>query len=129
LTYKQQGDVGVAKAIFYYTASGYTVSIPNTDNSRYDLVVEKKGKFSRVQVKTTTYKSEYGIYQAALKTSGGNRTGKGKVSYISSSEIDLLFVLTETGTMYEIPVNILKSKSSVSLGRKFDNYMVQLNKW
>ena len=125
---KQQGDIGVAKAIFYYTASGYIVSIPNTDNSKYDLVVDKLGTIYRVQVKTTTYKTEYGIYQAALKTMGGNRSGQ-KISNMSSDNIDLVFILTEEGSMYEIPATNIGSGASINLGKDKSIYLVSLDKW
>jgi hypothetical protein len=126
---KQQGDIGVAKAIYIYTALGYTVSIPNTDNAKYDLVVEKDGKLNRVQVKTTSYKTQYGIYQAMLKTSGGNQSWSGEISRISSNNVDLVFILTEEGITYEFPSEVLNGSATVNLGKDKDQYKVALGRW
>lgn len=125
---KQQGDIGVAKAIYIYTALGYTVSIPNTDNSKYDLVVEKD-KLYRVQVKTTGYKTKYGIYQAMLRTSGGNQSWSGEYSRIESSKVDLVFILTEEGTCYEFPSESLQGSTTVNLGKDKNIFKVELDRW
>lgn len=126
---KQQGDIGVAKAIYIYTALGYTISIPNTDNAKYDLVVEKNEKLNRVQVKTTTYKTQYGIYQAMLKTSGGNKSGTGKISKIDPLCVDLVFILTDDGTCYEFPSSFVDGKPHINLGKDKDKYKVALGRW
>ncbi|WP_426513126.1 group I intron-associated PD-(D/E)XK endonuclease [Dactylosporangium sp. McL0621] len=52
---KQQGDLGVAMAIAYYTRTGYAVSVPLTDNTRYDLIIDGGERLLRVQVKTTGF--------------------------------------------------------------------------
>ena len=126
---KQQGDIGVAKAIYVYTALGYTISIPNTDNAKYDLVVEKNGKLNKVQVKTTAHKTDYGIYQAMLKTSGGNQSWNKIVSRINKNEVDLVFILVETGDCYEYPIELLDNRTTVNLGSDKDIYKVALDRW
>lgn len=125
---KQQGDIGVAKAIYIYTALGYTISIPNTDNAKYDLIVEKD-RLYRVQVKTTTFKTKYGIYQAMLKTSGGNQSWSGEYSRISSSNVDLVFIVTEEGVCYEFPVEKIDGSSTINLGKDKDIFKVALDRW
>ena len=126
---KQQGDIGVAKAIYFYTASGYTVSIPNTDNAKYDLIVDKGGKLNRVQVKTTTCKTEYGIYQVTLKTTGGNQSWSGDVFRINSQNVDIVFILNDQGLMYEFPSTDLNERTTVNLGKDKDKYRVMLGMW
>lgn len=126
---KQQGDIGVAKAIYIYTALGYTVSIPNTDNAKYDLIIEKNKKLNRVQIKTTSYKTRYGVYQVMLKTCGGNQSWSGEISKIDSNDVDLIFILTDTGTVYEFPSEILNGSSTVNLGKDKDLYKVKLDRW
>lgn len=125
---KQQGDIGVAKAIYIYTALGYTISIPNTDNAKYDLIVEKD-KIYKVQVKTTTYKTKYGIYQTMLRTSGGNQSWSKEYSRIDPSDVDLVFILTEGGICYEFPSEVLKGCSTVNLGKDKDIFRVELDRW
>ncbi len=126
---KQQGDIGVAKAIYIYTALGYIVSIPNTDNAKYDLIIEKNKKLNRVQIKTTSYKTKYGVYQVMLKTCGGNQSWSGEISKINSNDVDLIFILTDTGTVYEFPSEILNGSSTVNLGKDKDLYKVKLDRW
>lgn len=126
---KQQGDIGVAKAIYIYTAHGYHVSVPNTDNTKYDLVVDN-GTIHRVQVKTTTYKNKYGVYEVNLRTQGSNKSGNREFSRISADDTDLVFVLTGEGTAYEFPAYILDGKPGVKLGKDKDQYKItRINSW
>ena len=126
---KQQGDIGVSKAIYYYTAKEYIVSFPLTDNSKYDLIVDKNGILFRVQAKTTTYKTEYGVYQVMLKTFGGNQSWSGEVSKISSNNVDLVFIVSEDGNMYEFPSKYLNGRSTINLGKDKEKYRVELDRW
>ena len=126
---KQQGDIGVAKAIYFYTASGYTVSIPNTDNAKYDLVVDKDGKLNRVQVKTTTFQAPSGSYQVMLRTMGGNQSWSGVYKRIYKDDVDFLFVACEDGSIYEFPSEVIHNKSTVTLGQIYDQYKVALDRW
>lgn len=125
---KQQGDIGVAKAIYLYTAMGYAVSIPNTDNTKYDLIIDN-GKLFRVQVKTTKYKTEFDIYQALLKTAGGNQSWNKTVSKLDSNNFDILFVLTEDGDAYEFPAEYVNGMSKINLGQKAEEYKIKIKSW
>lgn len=118
---KQQGDLGVAAAIFEYTRAGYVVSIPATDNARYDLLVDN-GTISKVQCKTTRYKNGYGIYMVQLATSGGNRSGEGSRKCISEDECDLVFVYCMDGTKYEFPAEFVSGKANMNLGKLCEQY-------
>lgn len=126
---KQQGDIGVAKAIYYYSACGYIVSIPATDNSRYDLLVDKNGKINRVQVKTSSYKIASGSYEVQLKTTGGNQSWQGIVKKISAEEIDILFIVCEDGSMYEIAPEIFDNRTTITLGKNYESFRVELDRW
>lgn len=117
---KQQGDVGLARAIAYFASAGHTVCIPLTDSQAYDLVVDIKGKLTRIQVKTTTY-IRNGSYTVSLTTKGGNRSGQGRIKELDKSAVDAVFILTGTGEMYLCPVEILP-KSSLTLTQDRDQY-------
>jgi PD-(D/E)XK endonuclease len=121
-TTRSQGNIGLAEAIAYFCRNGNTVSLPLTENQDYDLVVELDGKLKKVQVKTTRYKTEFGIYFLSLSSTGGNskvnkihRKGKDIV-------YDLLFVLTADGDKYLIPKEVLGN--SVNLGDRYQQYRV-----
>ncbi len=111
---KKQGDVGLGLAVAYFSGLGHTVSIPLTDSQAYDLLVDD-GRIKRVQVKTTTEKNVYGRYQVELRTLGGNQSYHTQKKF-DSSAVDLVFIVTEEGTKYLIPVNRIKARSRMSLG-------------
>ncbi len=118
----QQGNVGLAAAIKWFTVNGYTILLPLTDSQDYDMVVDKNG-FKRVQIKTTRTKSPYDVYVVDLRVNGGNKSGTGKTKYLDNKFIDLLFVLTEQGTQYLIPTNKLKQhQRHINLGDKYDSF-------
>jgi hypothetical protein len=64
---KEQGAVGVAKAIAYFGSQGHAVFVPVSDFKRYDLIVDLYGELKRVEVKTTTQLDG----SAGLRTLGG----------------------------------------------------------
>jgi len=117
---KKQGDVGLGQAIAWFTRNSFTVSIPLTDSQDYDLIVDKEGKLFRVQVKTASYKNQYGIYEVSLTVKGGNRSGTGKIKRFDKSKVDLLFILTSDNEVYMLPSNVVGN--SVNLGNKVRQY-------
>lgn len=120
---KQQGDVGVATAVAFYTLKGYIVSQPLTDNSKYDLIVDKSGCLYRVQVKTSKY-VRGPSYVVALRTSGGNRSWNKVPKTISSADCDLLFVYTFDGKCYEVPSEIFEGVAHLTMGVDKQKYVV-----
>lgn len=95
---KQQGVIYVAKAISYFAAEGYNISVPIGDAQRYDLIVEKNGLLSRVEVKSSTFKRNGVSFECALRTNGGNRSGIGTTKFLNSSDCDLVFIGCEDGS-------------------------------
>ena len=123
---KKQGDVGLGIAIGWFTSKGYCVNVPLSDSQEYDLVVDIEGKLNKVQIKTTTAKTESGKYKAGWRTGGGNQ------SFITSKLfnpqiVDYLFILTAEGTKYFIPCVEIINESSITLGKKYDKYIVDYN--
>jgi hypothetical protein len=51
---KQQGSIGELRVMYEAAKRGYGVLIPHGDFAKYDLVVERRGSFERVQVKSVT---------------------------------------------------------------------------
>lgn len=72
-TNKEKGNSALEIAIAYFSTNGYVVSIPLNDTQDYDLVIEKEGDYYRVQVKATSCKTKFDIYQVALKSCGGTK--------------------------------------------------------
>ena len=122
-TNKQRGNCGLGIAIAYFSTNGYTVSIPLNDTQDYDLLIDKDGKIENVQVKYTSCKTKYGVYQLALKSCGGT---KGKTyKTVLDTNVDYLFAVTENVDMYMIPVKELKNRSTINLCEKLACYKVK----
>ena len=121
---KEKGDIALAHAIGYYMANGFEVCVPLGDKRPYDLVVEKKRKLMRVQVK---YAGRYGRYDrcyAGLRITGGNKSVNTVKKY-SSKSFELLYVLTARGTAYNIPWNEVEARSELSVeSPKYYKYRV-----
>lgn len=117
---KQQGDIGVAQAIAYYTTEGYAVSLPLGDNTRYDLIIDKEGTLYRVQVKSTSYfDKNRKSYIACLGTSGGNKSGTKPKKRLNKEEFDLLFIyVLPTKEKYEFSSETVNGTVSMSLKNK-----------
>lgn len=118
---KKQGDVGLGIAIAYFCKEGFNVSIPLTDSQEYDLVVENDGNLKKVQVKTTSFKTEYGIYQVMLKTCGGNKSSN-TIKNFDPEKVDLLFVVNELNEQYLIPTFKEMPVTSLNLNGKYTKY-------
>ena len=126
MTNKEKGNLGIGIAIAYFTTNSYTVSIPLNDTQDYDLVVEKDNVFKTVQVKTTGCKTKYGSYQVALKSCGGTK-GRAYKTVIDTN-IDLLFVVSTDLSMYLIPKEKIKNRTTLNLCKEYEKYKVVPNK-
>lgn len=122
---KQQGNVAVSFAIAYYTQKKWVVSIPLNDSQDYDLLVEDtEGYIYKVQVKSTRYVDKTGKYVAELKSSGGT---KGSVyKDVCNTSVDYLFIMTASGTFYEVPLIDLEPVKSMTLGSKYEGFKINI---
>lgn len=118
-----QGEIGLGAAIAWFTANGYRVAIPLADNQPYDLVVEDAEGLKRVEIKTATHINHQGHYAVDLRTNGGNRS-RMTTKHFDATACDLLFVLTDDGRRYLIPVDELRPRAGLVLGRTYDSYVV-----
>lgn len=85
------GDIGESVAIMKFIKNGFTVSKPLSNNSRYDLIVEKNNILYKVQVKTTQNIKDEVKMDFALKTTNYSK-GEWKSTGYTSNEIDLFFL-------------------------------------
>lgn len=121
-TNKEKGNSSLGIAIAYFSANGYTVSIPLNDTQDYDLIIEKNNILKSVQVKSTGCKTKYGNYQLALKSCGGTKGITYKT--IIDTSVDLLFAITEELSMYLIPVTEINNRSTLSLCDKYSKFKI-----
>jgi hypothetical protein len=118
---KIQGNVGLGKAIAYYTSIGSIVSIPITDSQPYDLIIDN-GQLQKIQVKTTFCMSK-GLYQVNLKQCGGSsKTYSTKL--FEPKDSDILYVFSESGDQWIIPTNAIDARTALTLGNKWGQYKV-----
>ena len=111
-----QGNIGLGKAISYFTSQSIPVSIPLNDTQKYDLIIDVDGILSRVSVKTSRY--------VLLKNCGGS-SGKSKSRPFDNKSCDYVFVLTGDDKMYLIPSNKINAKSAISIGNKYTEFEVK----
>ena len=90
-----QGTVGLSASIALYSSRGWSVSLPLVDEQPYDMLAHNRitDKINKVQVKTTRCVRASGNYSVSLKGA----------KPFDRTEVDILFVLTALGDIYEIP--------------------------
>lgn len=119
---KEKGNTGLGIAIAYYSANGYTVSIPLNDTQDYDFIVDKDNILKKIQVKATSCKTKYNKYQVALKSCGGTKGGIYKT--VVDTNIDELFIVTDSLELFRIPIEVIKNKATLNLCEKYEKYKI-----
>jgi hypothetical protein len=125
-TNKDQGNIGLSKAIYELQILGYRISIPFTENQNYDLIVDKNDILYRVQVRTTKQKSPYGIFKVGLRTLGGNQSFN-TIKKRKKGDYDLLYVLTDNNISYLIPDNDFDCENNLSLNENMSKYIIKIS--
>jgi hypothetical protein len=87
---KEKGDLGVLKAQVDLFEQGFTILVPQTEHSPFDLAVYRDGEFRRVQVKYRTV-DKFGKIDVKFSTSWNDKHGTHIVP-IDKREVDLYCV-------------------------------------
>ena len=119
---KEKGNTGLGIAIAYYSANGYTVSIPLNETQDYDFIVDKDNILKKIQVKATSCKTKYNKYQVALKSCGGTKGGTYKT--VVDTNIDEVFIVTDSLELFRIPIEVIKNKATLNLCEKYEKYKI-----
>jgi hypothetical protein len=90
---QRKGDIAAARAISTFTALGLDVSIPLTESAAYDLVVDRGGRFARVQCKYSSRR------EVDLRCIHSNSRGY-VVKTVKAEAFDWLYVLRPDGSEY-----------------------------
>ena len=124
-TYKtHQGNIGLGRAIAFYTSKAIPVMLPLNDSQKYDLVIDD-GTLKRVSVKTTKFRDNRNQYIVQLKnTTLGSSSNT--IRKFNNNECDILFVVTRDYTMYEIPAKEIKCTSALTLTESYNKYKILL---
>lgn len=98
---KQRGQKSEAIVLSELVNRDLTVLSPFGDNERYDFVVESKGTFHRVQVKTG--RKENGRVQFETRSSASSMTSISKKNY--KNDIDVFVVYSpDYDRLYAVPI-------------------------
>ncbi len=109
---KNKGDLGVLKAQVDLFEQGFTVCVPLTEHSPFDLVAYKNREFRRVQVKYRALNGK-GALEVRFSTCWTDRNGVHTVP-IDKEEVDLFCVYCpDTDQCYYLDPR--EFESSVSL--------------
>lgn len=88
------GNVTCLKVMARFLEKGYNVLTPFGDNTKYDFVAEKDGKFLRVQCKTARKVKSYNSITFNLYVVASNYLGSRK-KYYTKEDIDLFATVWE----------------------------------
>ena len=111
-----QGNLGLAKAIEYFTSQGITVSLPLNDTQPYDLVADFNGKLQKVSVKTGRSTKNSITYSIQLRNTGGGRKNGIRQVLFDNSSCDYVFIYTIDERLYLIPASEVDVKSAITVG-------------
>lgn len=120
-----QGNMGLSKAIDYFTSHQITTALPLNDTQKYDLIADFNDKLQRISIKTCRRKNENNTYTIQLRNTGGS-SGHNKYRYFNNNNCDYIFVLTGDDKIYLIPTNIITSITSIDVGNKYSEYEVHI---
>lgn len=117
---RQQGDLGEASAIEWFTRQGAVVSVPLWHSPDYDLIADLAGRLVRVQVKTSTRRSPtpegHERWMLSLCTRGGNQSWSGVTKPLDTRKVDALFALVGDGRRWYIPAPAVEGTTGIRLG-------------
>lgn len=121
-----QGNLGLGKAIEYFTSHNIVVALPLNDTQPYDLIADFNGGLQRVSVKTSRSKSTDTSYCVQLRNTGGNRTGTVRQVAFDNTSCDYLFIYTANEKLYLIPTKNLTTSTAICVGNKYQEYEVHI---
>ena len=120
-----QGNMGLSKAIDYFTSHQIPIALPVNDTQKYDLIADFNGGLQRISVKTSRNLTENGTYSVGLRNTGG-ASGKSIARLFNKNSCDYIFILTGADKIYLIPTNIIDAVNSITVGKKYSEYEVHI---
>src|SRR5512146_568107 len=115
---KRSGEIAESAFLYTTTRQGFTVSKPWGDSSRYDFIVEHRGRLSRVQVKSTSQALSTGAYHLNAQ----RRLKDGVVPY-RPDEVDFFAAyIVPLDTWYIIPQAVVGTRACFFLHPNNSNH-------
>lgn len=120
------------KCQLYLIEQGFNVLIPMGNHQKYDIVVEKNGKFTRIQVKHATEKDEGKSFLVKTRYDVRDTSKNQRVRHESYTEEDCDYFMTEfNGIYYIFPVfgtvatKFWLSKTVLKTQKKAEDYLAE----
>lgn len=103
---KRSGEISELAFMYRTAALGFNVSKPYGDSSRYDFIVEYRGRLSKVQVKSTAQLFPTGGYYLNVQ-----RRVKGGTFPYTADEVDFFAAhIVPLDTWYIFPLSVVGAK-------------------
>lgn len=120
-----QGNLGLGKAIEYFTSHSIPVAIPLNDTQKYDLIADFNGKLQRISVKTSRATENGKSFSVQLRNTGGSSSNN-KIRPFDNESCDYLFIYTINEEYYLIPSKEVTAINSINVGPKYYDYLVEI---
>ena len=120
-----KGNLGLGKAIEYFTSHSIPVAIPLNDTQKYDLIADFNGKLQRISVKTSRATENGKSFSVQLRNTGGS-SGNNKIRPFDNESCDYLFIYTINEEYYLIPSKEVTAINSINVGPKYYDYLVEI---
>ena len=120
-----QGNLGLGKAIEYFTSHSIPVAIPLNDTQKYDLIADFNGKLQRISVKTSRATENGKSFSVQLRNTGGS-SGNNKIRLFNNTDCDYVFIYTADEDLYLIPSKEITATNTICVGNKYKEYKVYI---
>lgn len=107
----------------WYALHGYSVFVQASSNQAYDLVVLKDDAATKVQVKSTNFRTSGGWSIAIART---GRSSDWTPRAYNAGDFDEMFVVTGEGSFYRLPASTAVGKTSLQLTTGYNRYRVDM---
>lgn len=98
---KSQGECSEGKILARLLELGYAISLPFGNNQRYDMILDKDGKFTRAQCKTGR------LVDGKVTFAVASKHWKTSVRHSYQGQIDVFLVYCpQTEKVYWVPIEI-----------------------
>ncbi|MEK6911088.1 MAG: group I intron-associated PD-(D/E)XK endonuclease [Nanoarchaeota archaeon] len=108
-----KGDISKAYVSARLLKAGYILLEPISENSRYDLVIDLKGKFIRIQVKTIYYKNDKKVYEMVCYSTTRRNKNHIRTQY-TKDEIDFIIGYNpDNDEIYTFPIKDINGRNQI----------------
>jgi hypothetical protein len=110
----------------WLASKGAHIFVPIGHSPDVDLIAEVNGRLLRVEVKTSTCRTEAGNWAVSISTRGGNQSWTGLVKYFEAGRCEYMFVHVGDGRRWFVPAGELEGRSSIHVGGpKYSEFEVE----